>query len=161
MRESNADLFDPRTIMDSDFSTAGLASGNFSDRVLSIEIIPDLAETKSDGEGCTSIAVWARNRKRRREEIKKETAVDFLVNFGEQMLNCNMPDTEDGVSYGNEDEEDMAMIEELPSGDEAAPGNDSLWKMDCATVLRVKTLHISSPILAAKSPFFYKLFRMA
>lgn len=43
-------------------------------------------------------------------------AVDFLVNFGEQMLNCNMPDTEDGVSYGNEDEEDMAMIEELPSG---------------------------------------------
>lgn len=93
MRESNADLFDPRTIMDADFSTAGLASGsgsgsgsrsdsdfafafndsNFSDRVLSIEIIPDLAETKSDGEGCTSIAVWARNRKRRREEIKKET----------------------------------------------------------------------------------------
>ncbi|XP_031286682.1 BTB/POZ domain-containing protein POB1-like [Pistacia vera] len=30
--------------------------------------------------------------------------------------------------------------------------------MDCSTVLRVKTVHISSPILAAKSPFFYKLF---
>jgi hypothetical protein len=42
--------------------------------------------------------------------------VDFLVNFGEQILNCDMPDTEDGVSYGNEDEEDVAMIEELPSG---------------------------------------------
>jgi hypothetical protein len=27
-----------------------------------------------------------------------------------------MPDTEDGVSSGNEDEEDVAMIEELPSG---------------------------------------------
>ncbi|KAG6636655.1 hypothetical protein I3843_11G123300 [Carya illinoinensis] len=40
--------------------------------------------------------------------------------------------------------------------DEAAPGKDSLWSMDRATVLRVKTLHISSPILAAKSPFFYK-----
>ncbi|XP_062146211.1 BTB/POZ domain-containing protein POB1-like isoform X3 [Alnus glutinosa] len=176
MGESNADLFDPRTIMGSDLSTGGLAcrsgsgsdsdfafafnDSNFSDRVLRIEIIPDLdlAETKSDGEGGTCIAVWARNRKRRRDEIKKDTAVDFLVNFGEQILNCDMPDTEDGVSSGNEDEEDVAMIEELPSGDEAAPSNDSLWSMDCSTVLSVKTLHISSPILAAKSPFFYKLF---
>jgi hypothetical protein len=29
--------------------------------------------------------------------------------------------------------------------------------MDCSTVVRIKTLHISSPILAAKSPFFYKV----
>lgn len=29
--------------------------------------------------------------------------------------------------------------------------------MDLSTVLRVKTVHISSPILAAKSPFFYKV----
>jgi hypothetical protein len=42
--------------------------------------------------------------------------VDFLVNFGERVLNCSMPDKEDGASYGNEDEEDVAMIEELPSG---------------------------------------------
>jgi hypothetical protein len=42
-------------------------------------------------------------------------------------------------------------------GDEAAPSNDSMWSMDCSTVLRVITLHISSPILAAKSPFFYKV----
>ena len=42
-------------------------------------------------------------------------------------------------------------------GDEAANSNDSNWSMDCSTVLRVKTLHISSPILAAKSPFFYKV----
>jgi hypothetical protein len=87
MRELSADLFDPWTIMDSDFSTVELACGsrsdsdfafafnnsNFSDRVLRIEKIHDLSETKSDGEGCTSIAVWARNRKRRREEIKKDT----------------------------------------------------------------------------------------
>ncbi|XP_057443685.1 BTB/POZ domain-containing protein POB1-like [Lotus japonicus] len=46
------------------------------------------------------------------------------------------------------------------NGDEAANSNDSNWIMDCstATYYRVKTLHISSPILAAKSPFFYKLF---
>lgn len=42
-------------------------------------------------------------------------------------------------------------------GDETAPGNDGLWSMDCSAVLRVKTIHISSPILAAKSPFFYKV----
>lgn len=43
------------------------------------------------------------------------------------------------------------------AGDEAANGNESSWSMDCSTVVRVKTLHISSPILAAKSPFFYKV----
>jgi hypothetical protein len=41
--------------------------------------------------------------------------------------------------------------------DEAGDGNESSWSMDCSTVVRVKTLHISSPILAAKSPFFYKV----
>ncbi|KAL0412109.1 UNVERIFIED_CONTAM: BTB/POZ domain-containing protein POB1 [Sesamum latifolium] len=44
------------------------------------------------------------------------------------------------------------------SGDEAAHSDDSNWSGDGSRVLRVKTLHISSPILAAKSPFFYKLF---
>lgn len=41
-------------------------------------------------------------------------------------------------------------------GDEGANSNDSNWSMD-GSVLRAKTLHISSPILAAKSPFFYKV----
>lgn len=162
--------------MDSDFSPGGLATGsgsdsdfafafndsNFSDRVLTIEIIADLPETKAGREGFTSIADWARNRKRRREEIKKETAVDVIVNCEEQILSCNMPDTEDVVNYGNQDEEAVAMIEELPSGtfvgEEAAPDNDLPGNMEGLPVLRVKTLHISSPILAAKSPFFYKLF---
>ncbi|CBI34431.3 unnamed protein product, partial [Vitis vinifera] len=179
MKDSNVDLFDPRTIMDSDLSPSGVAGGsvsdsdfafafndsNFSDRLLRIEIIADLPESKGDGEGCNSIADWARNRKRRREEIKKENAVD--VHHEEQILNCNMPDTEDGVAYENQDEEAVAMIEESPPGvgmnlsqhgDEAGHSSDSSWGMDCSTVLRVKTLHISSPILAAKSPFFYKLF---
>ncbi|XP_041029088.1 BTB/POZ domain-containing protein POB1-like isoform X1 [Juglans microcarpa x Juglans regia] len=52
----------------------------------------------------------------------------------------------------------IEIIRYKETDDEAAPGNDSLWSKDLATVLRVKTLHISSPILAAKSPFFYKLF---
>lgn len=179
MRVPNADLLDPRTIMDSDFSPGeASASGsadsdfgfafndrNFSDRVLRIEIVPDLPDTKSDGDGCPSIADWVRNRKRRREDIKKET--DVIIKLEEQILNCNMPDTVDGVIYENQDEEAVAMIEESPPdsglnsnqiGNDTAHCNDSSWNSDSSTVLRVKTIHISSPILAAKSPFFYKLF---
>ncbi|GLT90815.1 hypothetical protein SLE2022_087320 [Rubroshorea leprosula] len=162
--------------MESDFSPGGGASGsvaadadfgfafddsNFSDRVLRIEIIPDLPESKSDGDGCSSIADWARNRKRRRE------GVDVIVQDEEQVLNCNLPDTEDGLAYENQDEEAVAMIEEPLSddglnlnqpGDDDDNGNASSQNMDFSTVLRVRNIHISSPILAAKSPFFYKLF---
>ncbi|MBA0741368.1 hypothetical protein Gogos_014528 [Gossypium gossypioides] len=74
------------------------------------------------------------------------------------MLNDIQPDMDDGVGFENQDEEPVAMVEEIQSGDEDANSNESSWSMDCSTVLRVKTLHISSPILAAKSPFFYKLF---
>ncbi|KAJ4954464.1 hypothetical protein NE237_011247 [Protea cynaroides] len=169
MKDSSTDLFDPRTIMDSDFSPDGLAvsdgdfgfafnDSNFSDRVLRIEIMAGLPENKSDGEGCNTIADWARNRKRRREDIKKENAADFAVFREEHILNVGQPDTEDGVVYENQDEEAVAMSEESPPGDEDAHSNDDTWSMDCTTVLRLRTIHISSPILAAKSPFFYKLF---
>ncbi|KAF8412162.1 hypothetical protein HHK36_000120 [Tetracentron sinense] len=179
MKESNTDLFDPTTVMDSDFSPCGNSGvpsdadfafafndSNFSDRVLRIEIMAELPESKSDGEGCNSIAYWATNRKRRREDMKKEngthyslfSAADFAIYQEEQVVNCNQPDIDDGVAYENQDEEAEAMIEESHSGDEGAHSNDSSWSMDCSAAIRVKTLHISSPILAAKSPFFYKLF---
>lgn len=60
-----------RSNSDSDFGFA-FNDSNFSDRVLRIEILPDLPDSKADAEGCTTIADWARNRKRRREEIMKE-----------------------------------------------------------------------------------------
>ncbi|KAI3996096.1 hypothetical protein MKX01_018165 [Papaver californicum] len=180
----NTDLFDPRTtIMDSssasdinnrsntdgDFGFA-FNDSNFSDRILKIEIMASgLSDggSKSDGEAgtCTSLADWARNRKRRREDIKKDqtnnnSATEFSLGGDEHILNLNVNDVPDldGVAYDNQDEEAVAMIEESHSGDEAVPSNDSSWSMDCSTVLKVKTMHISSPILAAKSPFFYKLF---
>ncbi|KAK0582225.1 hypothetical protein LWI29_023097 [Acer saccharum] len=169
MRESNTDLFDPRTDMDSDFSRGASSSdgdfgfafndSNFSDRLLRIEIMDDSFDDSPDGEGCNSIADWARHRKRRREDIKKDNALDLTAcPVEEQILNGNPPDIDDCVGCENQDEEADAMIEESLSGDETIPGNDSSWSMDCSTVVRIKTLHISSPILAAKSPFFYKLF---
>ncbi|ERN04568.1 hypothetical protein AMTR_s00075p00053230 [Amborella trichopoda] len=85
-KETGVDLFEPpRGVMDSEYSGGGSGAGgstanfafafndsNFSDRILRIEIISGLMESKSEGEGCNSIADWARNRKRRREEIKRE-----------------------------------------------------------------------------------------
>ncbi|KAJ8748444.1 hypothetical protein K2173_003339 [Erythroxylum novogranatense] len=166
MTKSNTDLFDPRTEMESDDSRAGSASdgdfrfafndSNFSDRLLQIEIMGGSAGDRPDGDGCTSIADWARHRKRRREDIKKDN--DLSIGAEEQILTCNQPDMDDCVGSENQDEEPEAMIEEFPSGDEAADGNEPKWNVDCSTVVRVVTLHISSPILAAKSPFFYKLF---
>ncbi|KAK6142758.1 hypothetical protein DH2020_023106 [Rehmannia glutinosa] len=74
-----------------------------------------------------------------------------------RFLDCQ-PDAEDAVGEENHDEEEIPMIEDSPSGDEAANSDDSNWSEDGSRVIRVKSLHISSPILAAKSPFFYKLF---
>ncbi|KAK6116977.1 hypothetical protein DH2020_049221 [Rehmannia glutinosa] len=179
---------------------------NFSDRILLIEILPDLPGSKPDPD--VSLADWARNRKRRREdqlsivngftsyyvtlnrrlcgrsEFRTGAGSKHLANFPfihmssafsggepteqreEQILNCNMPDLEDAVTYENQEEDAVAMVEESPlsaeisinqSGHEAVKGNETSSSMDTSAI-QVKTLHISSPILAAKSPFFYKLF---
>lgn len=146
---------------ESDFGFA-FNDSNFSDRILRVEIVPDLPESKSDDEGCSTIADWARHRKRRREEIKRENGADVLVQTEDQILPCNMPDSEEGVAYDSLDCEPVAMIEESPSVDgdenEIVQNDDSDLNMDSSAVLSVETVHISSPILAAKSPFFYKLF---
>ncbi|KAI4328865.1 hypothetical protein L6164_021188 [Bauhinia variegata] len=169
MRDCNTDLFDPGTVMDSGYSRGSSSEdadfgfafndSNFSDRILRIEIMGDPVEGRSDSVGCTSIFDWARHRKRRREDIKKENVVDLTLCPKEPILSGNQSDMDDCAPCENQDEEPVAMIEESASGDEAANSNDdSNWSMDCSAVVRVKTLHISSPILAAKSPFFYKLF---
>ncbi|CAN6578993.1 unnamed protein product [Malus baccata var. baccata] len=175
MRKANVDLSRPRMITDSGASPSGLAgeSGgsdkevqdfafafndrNFSDRVLVIEIVPDSPEAKLDVVGCSTVSDWARNRKRRRAEIKRDSAEDIAVPREELVLNCNMPDTEDNTVFDNQDEEAAAM-NEFPSAVGVNLGDDLAWNLDCHTVIKVRTLHVSSPILAARSPFFYKLF---
>ncbi|PKI76599.1 hypothetical protein CRG98_002908, partial [Punica granatum] len=106
--------------MDSDYSKPsdgnfGFAfnDSNFSDRMLQIEIIGGPSDCRSDGEGpCTSIADWARLRKRRREDAKKETSLDLTVCAEEQIL--NQPDMDDCEGFENHDEA-VAMVEESPS----------------------------------------------
>ncbi|KAK6131960.1 hypothetical protein DH2020_034298 [Rehmannia glutinosa] len=186
MRDWGLDLFDPRTaVMDSDSNSSptggrdpdfGFAfnDSNFSDRVLRIEIIADPPDARPDSEGCRTLADWAaRKSKRRRGDVMKKgndmchsfAALDINNCPEEQILDCQQPDIDDandGIGDENHDEEEIPMIEDSPSvchsGDEAANSDDSTWSEDSSRVLRVKTVHISSPILAAKSPFFYKLF---
>ncbi|KAJ6328736.1 hypothetical protein OIU77_010425 [Salix suchowensis] len=146
MKGSNSDLFDPRTEMDSDSMRGGSASdgdfgfafndSNFSDRLLRIEIMGGSAENRADGEGCTSIIDWARHRKRRREDIKKDNNNgDLCVGAEEQILGSNQPDIDDCVVGDNQDEEGEAMVEVSHSDDETGDGNESSWSMDCSTVL--------------------------
>ena len=162
MKDSNSDLFDPVMVMESEWSRGGDAASeadfgfafndsNFSDRILRIEIMDDPVDARTDSDACATIADWARHRKRRREDIKKENAVDLALLPEEQVLDGNQPDMDDFAACENQDEEAVAMVEESPSGDEAV---DADWNF----VRSVNTLHISSPILAAKSPYFYELF---
>ncbi|XP_023640061.1 BTB/POZ domain-containing protein At2g46260 isoform X2 [Capsella rubella] len=163
---NNTDLFDPKTEMDSTFSRHGSSpegdfgfafnDSNFSDRLLRIEILGGPSDSRSDGEGCTSIADWARHRKRRREDNKKDNG-DIVACAEEQILtDNNQPDMDDCPGGDNLDDEGEAMVEEALSGDDDVSSEPN-WGID-SSVVRVKELHISSPILAAKSPFFYKLF---
>ncbi|XP_073149393.1 BTB/POZ domain-containing protein POB1-like isoform X2 [Henckelia pumila] len=170
MSNLGMDLFDPRSaVMDSDLISSptrgpdpdfGFAfnDSNFSDRLLRIEIVSD---SRAESEVCQTVADWAATRKSKRHRgdiVKKDTALDINNSPEEQILDCLQPDDEEGVGDENHDEEEIRMIEDPHSGDEAANSDDSNWSDDCSKVLRVEMLHISSPILAAKSPFFYKLF---
>ncbi|KAL6876468.1 hypothetical protein ACP4OV_013040 [Aristida adscensionis] len=156
--------------MDPDFSRASggpsfefaFNSVNFSDRVLRIEIVAgdDAPGAKgADGEGCSSLADWARHRKRRREELRrgKESGTHMS-----DPVACKV-EAEECDAYEEPSEEPVAMIEESPpgigqDGDDGDSSGESSWSMECTQVLRVKSIYISSAILAAKSPFFYKLF---
>lgn len=107
--------------MDPDFSRASggpsyefaFNSVNFSDRVLRIEIVAgdDTAGAKgATGEGCSSIADWARHRKRRREELRREKeSGKHMLDLTNVKVKAEEPDT-----YEEINEEPVAMIEESP-----------------------------------------------
>ena len=52
-----------------------------------------------------------------RTDILLLSGVDVLVQTDDQILTCNMPDSDEGVAYESLDCEAVAMIEESPSVD--------------------------------------------
>ncbi|VVB06858.1 unnamed protein product [Arabis nemorensis] len=115
---------------------------NFSDRLLRIEI------TGSGEVSCSSVGDLVRNRKRRREDSNKEaTSTAGVLDLGSYHVESNL---------NSENNKNNKEHEETQSGGDYE--NESYCKLTSPLVLRVKELHISSPILASKSPFFYKLF---
>ncbi|BAF08398.1 BTB/POZ domain-containing protein POB1 [Oryza sativa Japonica Group] len=161
--------------MDPDFSGGGgggpsfefaFNSVNFSDRVLRIEVVAgddddddDHAPGSSRDGGAGSLSDWARHRKRRREELLKEKESEAVM---PDQINCKV-EPEECDAYEENQEEPVAMMDDSPpsvgpDGDDG-PSMDSPWSGGVSTpVLRVKNIYISSAILAAKSPFFFKLF---
>lgn len=108
----------------------------FSDRVLSIEIIPDPLEAQPNG---TLV-------------IKNQNGDGTSMHGEEYTINCSLPDAEDSIASKSQDRDGDSTIKESFSGEEATRSRDF------SIVHLVKTVHINSAILAIKSPYFYKLF---
>ncbi|CAK8544877.1 unnamed protein product [Lathyrus sativus] len=142
--------------MDSDISEnddLGFAfnDSSFSDRIIHLEIIKDLIKLFPNAESCSTSADQTSLAKRRREDIQKDN--DLLSDQPDQ------PDGDDSAARKPQDAEADAMVKASTTDDEAAnPTNVADSHIDCSAVLKVRTLHISSAILAEKSMFFYKLF---
>ncbi|XP_057746597.1 BTB/POZ domain-containing protein POB1-like [Arachis stenosperma] len=136
---------------DVDFSFA-FNDSKFSDRILRIEIVENLVDDEhcldSDGDDY-----WNRQYRRQCDDIHHHNYHDF---YDERILITNQADIDNCVLYENQEKETTSTNEERLSGDESSHNHD--WSSDCSIDVRVRTLYISSPILAAKSPFFYKLF---
>ncbi|XP_042406540.1 BTB/POZ domain-containing protein POB1-like isoform X2 [Zingiber officinale] len=116
-------------------------SSNFSDRVLRIEVMAEPPDAGSS------------HRKRRRDDGPKEKE---FAKYSLEFVTSYQPDTHECEEYENHDEDDEPIFEEFTQGDDSE-NNDSS-SMGSPRILRVKSIYISSAILAAKSPFFYKLF---
>ncbi|PWA35892.1 TRAF-like, SKP1/BTB/POZ domain, BTB/Kelch-associated [Artemisia annua] len=69
-----------------------LNDSNFSDRILRIEIVTEPLDCRDDGgggDGCTSLADWARNRKRRRDDFKKDNQIfEEIVSYQPRIRVC-------------------------------------------------------------------------
>lgn len=150
--------------------TFAFNDSNFSDRVLRIEVVA--TSEKNDASGTS-----ARQKKRRRADRTTEQVAEGVAKLlGDHAETQLAEGQEEQVMYVGDDvapqeadEEAVAMMEEpygvnniyMAQGDYAGEDggtSSGSWNMDTAVVLRSKTVHISSAILAAKSPYFYKLF---
>lgn len=144
--------------MDSSNFEFAFNSSNFSDRLLIIEIVAGPSESLHGSEECTTVDDWTRRRKSIRDEIKASKAAELPMYNSEQFLEYNQPDTVGVMESNNHYGQEESMAEEPSSGEPSLQGIESLSGLDHDRVLRRNSIFISSAILAAKSPFFYKLF---
>ncbi|EPS68073.1 hypothetical protein M569_06692, partial [Genlisea aurea] len=177
------DLFDHRvTSMDSDCGSLppsgnsdpnfGFAFNdvNFSDRVLRLDIVSDPMDRESESEDGVTVAGWA-SRRRRLTTFLDAVHFPYLNQTRTHSFSAldtkNVPEerifdveSDAGHILGIDDNDDINFQPAQPSmlDDDTMDGDESNCSEDGTKVLRVETLHISSLILAAKSPFFYKLF---
>ncbi|THU52893.1 hypothetical protein C4D60_Mb10t08710 [Musa balbisiana] len=96
-------------------------------------------------------------------DLLAQLSASESAKYSLELISSCEPDTEECMEYENHDEEDEPMLEELAPGVGRAvtcddTENDSSNVGGSPHILRVKSIYISSAILAAKSPFFYKLF---
>ncbi|CAL5194981.1 unnamed protein product [Lathyrus oleraceus] len=124
-----------------DFSFA-FNDSSFSDRIIHLEIMNDFIEVCPNVETSSTSAEWTSCNGRRREDIHKDN--DLL---------SDQPAVDNCAQCEPHDAEADAMVEASTAGDEAVN-----LHMDYSAVVKVKTVYVNSAILAAKSPYFYKLF---
>ncbi|XP_058742574.1 BTB/POZ domain-containing protein POB1-like [Vicia villosa] len=137
---------------DSEDTDLGFAFNDFSfsDRIIQLEIIEELIDVCPNVKSSSTSANQTILGKRRREDIQKDNVEDLLL---------DQPDIHDSAACKPRDLEVDVMVEASMADDETVnPTNVADSLMDCSPVLKVRTLHINSSILAAKSMFFYKLF---
>ncbi|CAL5433246.1 unnamed protein product [Camellia sinensis] len=123
-------FLDPRTFMDSDFFCWCSASDSGSD---------------SDSDLDLNFELFAFNDSDFSDRVLR---IEIIPDKPESDSTRNRKSSIEDI-----DKENDGFVE-----DEDVQNIDSFWNMDCSMVLGVKNVHISSPILAAKSPFFCKLF---
>ncbi|XP_010466718.1 PREDICTED: BTB/POZ domain-containing protein At4g01160-like [Camelina sativa] len=134
---------------DGDFGFA-FNNVNFSDRLLRIEITSGSGEVSSS----SSVVDLVTNRKRKREDTHVATTHE------ESDLNKNSCETNYENNNNNKHEEALVMADQEPQsgGEDENEYNNNCGVTNNPSVVSVRGLHVSSAILAAKSPFFYKLF---
>ncbi|KAL3507607.1 hypothetical protein ACH5RR_032989 [Cinchona calisaya] len=116
---------------------------SFPDRVLRLEIMPDSADKWSNAQGNQHVADKSNNCKHRREDSIEKIPLDATAFAEERILHYEEPDTENDVGYGSQNEGEKTRHEAA---------------MYCSGTVKVTKLHISTDLLAKRSPFFSKLF---
>ncbi|XP_011629410.1 BTB/POZ domain-containing protein At2g46260 [Amborella trichopoda] len=130
-------------IESSDFNFA-FNNVNFSDRILTIEVMAEPLTEKSGDEYCKRSGNGNMKGAQEIDQENKGLGLFFNSRFSIVALGGCL------LHY-------LCRGEVANDDDEVADDDVPTWSKDSSTVLRVKMLYINSAILALKSPFFHKL----